>query len=102
MAVRAIPPSSTHRLAFLAMLDDFAEHDPHNTDYYAPARDDFEAYVRSLIDEERGLNLRDGWGPMYASGYRSIPRANLAVNRTADTCFDLRSASRRRGGYLYR
>ena len=63
MAVRAIPPSSTHRLAFLAMLDDFAEHDPHNTDYYAPARDDFEAYVRSLIDEERGLNLRDGWVP---------------------------------------
>ena len=45
------------------MLDDFEQHDPHNTDFYAHARGDFEKYVQSLLDEEHGLNLRDGWVP---------------------------------------
>jgi predicted acetyltransferase len=45
------------------MLDDFDERDPHNSELFAPARADFVKYVESLLDEERGLNLRDGWVP---------------------------------------
>lgn len=45
------------------MLADFDKHDPHNTECYAPAEADFPAYVRTLLDEERGLNLRGGWVP---------------------------------------
>jgi predicted acetyltransferase len=45
------------------MLDDFDRRDPHNTEFYAPARDDFGKYVQSLLDEEKGMNLRDGWVP---------------------------------------
>jgi predicted acetyltransferase len=45
------------------MLDDFDQSDPDNAEFYATARDDFSAYVRSLLDEEEGLNLRDGWVP---------------------------------------
>jgi predicted acetyltransferase len=63
MTVRAIAPSVEHKDAFLAMLADFDANDPHNTDFYAPARTDFAAYARSLLDEERGENLRAGWVP---------------------------------------
>jgi predicted acetyltransferase len=45
------------------MLDDFDERDPHNAEFYAPARDDFRKYVQSLLDEENGFNLRHGWVP---------------------------------------
>ncbi|MDQ2734083.1 MAG: GNAT family N-acetyltransferase [Pseudomonadota bacterium] len=45
------------------MLSDFEANDPSNAEFYAPARADFAAYVRSLMDEERGLNLREGWVP---------------------------------------
>ena len=58
------------------MLDDFAERDPHNTDFYAPARGDFDAYVRSLLDEEQGLNLREGWVPCT---HRWLVTSNNAV-----------------------
>lgn len=45
------------------MLDDFDAHDPTNSDFYAPARVDFHAYVQQLLDEERGVNLRPGFVP---------------------------------------
>lgn len=45
------------------MLDDFEQHDRPNSAFYAPARDDFQAYVQSLLDDELGLNLREGWVP---------------------------------------
>jgi len=45
------------------MLDDFDRHDPRNTEFYLPARRDFEKYVDSLLDEGQGRNLRDGWVP---------------------------------------
>ncbi len=45
------------------MLDDFDQRDPHNTEFYAPARADFPKYVRTLLDEEAGSNLREGWVP---------------------------------------
>ena len=58
----ALPNPQSER-AFLAMLADFEALDPTNALFYAPAKVDFPAYVQSLLDEERGLNLRDGWVP---------------------------------------
>lgn len=49
--------------AFLAMLDDFDRNDPHNTEFYAPAKQNFTAYVDTLRDEEQGRNLRENWVP---------------------------------------
>jgi predicted acetyltransferase len=63
MSVRVISPSVEHKEAFLAMLADFDNQDPYNTEFYAPAKSDFPAYVKTLLDEERGLNLREGWVP---------------------------------------
>ncbi len=45
------------------MLDDFDARDPHNTEFYAPARLDFVAYVQGLKDEEAGFNLPHGFVP---------------------------------------
>jgi len=45
------------------MVDDFDQHDPHNADFYAPARQDFGKYVRSLLEEELGINLPEGYVP---------------------------------------
>src|SRR5688572_5428555 len=58
----AIPNAQSER-AFLAMLADFEALDPDNAELYAPAKIDFPSYVQRLLDEERGLNLRDGWVP---------------------------------------
>jgi predicted acetyltransferase len=63
MTAHSVVPSINYRQAFLAMLDDFDRNDPDNVEFYAPARKDFVAYVQSLRDEERGLNLADGWVP---------------------------------------
>lgn len=63
MAFRASSPLTALRSAFLAMLDDFERRDPTNAEFYAPARDDFTKYVQSLLDEEKGIDLRDGWVP---------------------------------------
>jgi predicted acetyltransferase len=59
----AIVPSVQYAKAFVAMLDDFDANDPHNTEFYAPARKDFSAYVQSLLDEEAGRNLPEGYVP---------------------------------------
>jgi predicted acetyltransferase len=45
------------------MLDDFDTNDPYNSEFYAPARAGFRAYVQSLEDEEAGVNLREGYVP---------------------------------------
>jgi predicted acetyltransferase len=63
MNATAIPPSIEHKRAFLAMLDDFDAYDPSNITFYAAARVEFGAYVRSLLDEEIGLNLKNGYVP---------------------------------------
>jgi predicted acetyltransferase len=59
----AVQPSTDRARAFLAMLDDFDARDPHNTAFYAPAREDFSRYVQSLLDEEAGVNLPPGFVP---------------------------------------
>jgi predicted acetyltransferase len=63
MSVVALAPSAEYERAFLAMLTDFDASDPSNAEFYAPAKSDFRAYVQSLLDEERGINLREGWVP---------------------------------------
>ena len=63
MNVKTIIPSVEYKQAFLAMLDDFDKNGPHNTEYYAPAKEDFAAYVQGLLDEEAGINLPDGYVP---------------------------------------
>jgi hypothetical protein len=52
--VIAVSPSSERDRAFPSMLDDFDARDPHNTAFYAPARQDLARYVQSLLDEEAG------------------------------------------------
>ncbi len=59
----AMPPSIDRRRAFLAMLDDFEALDPHNSAFYAPARQDFARYVNSLLDSEAGRELAAGHVP---------------------------------------
>lgn len=63
MQPAVVLPSVEFRSAFLRMLEDFAAVEPENAEFYAVAKGDFAAYVQSLLDEEHGLNLREGWVP---------------------------------------
>lgn len=63
MTVVAIPPSVEYKASFLQMLSDFEKHDPSNAEFYLAAKEDFAAYVGGLLEEEQGLNLREGWVP---------------------------------------
>ena len=56
-------PDRGLRGAFLAMLDDYDAHDPENGKFYAAARADFGTYVQRLHDDERGLDLPEGYVP---------------------------------------
>ena len=62
-AMAAVAPTVRLERAFMAMLDDFDAHDPNNGAFYAPARQDFAAYVQQLLDEEAGRHLREGFVP---------------------------------------
>ena len=63
MSVDVLKPSASLRAPFLAMLDDYDAHDPENGEFYADARLDFDTYIRSLLDEERGVDLPEGYVP---------------------------------------
>lgn len=67
------------------MLGDFERLDPVNAEFYAPARSDFPAYVQSLLDEELGINLRDGWVPCTHRWLVSSNREVCAVARLRHT-----------------
>lgn len=56
-------PSVAHKREFVTMVTDFEIRDPANAAFYADAKRDFEAYVRSLLDEECGINLKAGRVP---------------------------------------
>jgi predicted acetyltransferase len=81
MSAVAIAPSVEYADAFLAMLDDFDTNDPHNTEFYAPARRDFVAYVQSLRDEEAGINLPKGYVPCTHRWLLSPDGAIVGVTR---------------------
>jgi predicted acetyltransferase len=53
----------THREAYRRMLEDYTLHDPQNGEFYSRGLADFPAYVKSLDDEELGINLRPDWVP---------------------------------------
>lgn len=63
MPIRVTEPDIALEAAFLRMLDDYEANDPENGDFYSLARTDFAAYVQTLSDEERGINLRPGIVP---------------------------------------
>ena len=81
MPAVALPPSVEYQHAFLAMLADFDAHDAHNTEFYAPAKSDFRAYVQSLLDEERGLNLLEGRVPCTHRWLVTTRKAVVGVTR---------------------
>jgi predicted acetyltransferase len=63
MPVVVAKPSLAHERAFVAMVEDFDAHDPEHADFYALAKQDFGRYVQTLLDEERGANIREGYVP---------------------------------------
>jgi predicted acetyltransferase len=63
MSVVIAKPAIAHEQAFIAMVRDFEAHDVENAAFYERANHGFEAYVRSLLDEEQGLNLAEGRVP---------------------------------------
>ena len=65
----------------MALLADIERYDPPNADFYAPARVDFAAYVQSLLDEEQGLDLREGWVPCTHRWLLSSDGILVAVTR---------------------
>ena len=81
MSAVAVAPSVEYAGAFLAMLDDFDANDPHNTEFYAPARRNFAAYVQSLNDEEAGVNLPEGYVPCTHRWMLSTDGAIVGVTR---------------------
>lgn len=62
MKIIVSKPDIALKDAFDRMLDDYSR-DPENGEFYALARRDFDAYVGSLHDEERGINLRPNYVP---------------------------------------
>lgn len=63
MTIGISKPDMSLRDAFLVMLDDYDAYDQEDAEFYAGARADFCAYVQSLLDEEHGLNLPEGYVP---------------------------------------
>jgi predicted acetyltransferase len=86
----AVAPSIGHESAFLAMLTDFEAHDPENAEFYAAAKGHFPSYVRSLIDEEAGIHLKEGWVPC-THRWLMAPSGNLVgvtrLRHNIDTLF---------------
>jgi predicted acetyltransferase len=92
MTLTAVAPSLEFKNSFLAMLDDFETYDPSNAEFYASAKSDFAAYIRSLLDEEQGLNLREGWVPcthtwLVASGGMVVGVTRLRHNISTQFLF---------------
>jgi predicted acetyltransferase len=56
-------PSMVHESEFVAMVTDFEMYDAENAGFYAAAKQDFARYVQDLLNEERGINLKEGWVP---------------------------------------
>lgn len=63
MPISIVRPSIDYMPGFLAMLADFEQRDPEIAEFYAAAKEDFGGYVKTLNDEEIGINLREGWVP---------------------------------------
>ncbi|MGR5078629.1 GNAT family N-acetyltransferase [Photobacterium swingsii] len=58
-----ISPSDKFESAFSDFYDDFQVNDHENAEFYIAGKQDFTAYVQSLLDEANGVNLREGYVP---------------------------------------
>ncbi|AYV24487.1 GNAT family N-acetyltransferase [Vibrio mediterranei] len=58
-----VTPSLERMQAFAVFYQDFEIHDVDNAEYYREGVSDFPKYVQRLIDEEKGVNLRQGYVP---------------------------------------
>lgn len=56
-------PSFNRKKEFLTMLNDYEKNDPSNAEFYQEAKNDFNTYITSLLDEEKGINLKPGFVP---------------------------------------
>ncbi|PSU35814.1 GNAT family N-acetyltransferase [Photobacterium lutimaris] len=63
--MKLVSPCREYALAFQRFYNDFATNDPENAQYYLGGKKNFERYVKSLIDESNGVNLRDGYVPCH-------------------------------------
>ncbi|WP_330959632.1 GNAT family N-acetyltransferase [Photobacterium sp. 53610] len=55
--------SSDLEAAFADFYHDFVNHDPENAGFYQQGTENFSAYVQQLRDEEKGINLPEGYVP---------------------------------------
>ncbi|CCN68626.1 GNAT family N-acetyltransferase [Vibrio nigripulchritudo] len=58
-----ISPDVAHEDAFIDFYNDIQTHDPLGCDFYSESIEDFQAYIKSLLDEEQGINLKPGYVP---------------------------------------
>ncbi|OIN24033.1 GNAT family N-acetyltransferase [Vibrio barjaei] len=58
-----VTPSLERMQAFEAFYQDFELNDVDNAEYYREGVSDFPRYVQRLIDEAKGINLRQGYVP---------------------------------------
>jgi len=62
-SARVVSATPSLKPAFLSFVADIEHSDAQDAEIYALAKSDFHAYVQSLLDEEKGLNLGDGRVP---------------------------------------
>jgi predicted acetyltransferase len=85
MFVVIAKPSIAHEQAFIAMVRDFEAHDAENAVFYGRAKLGFDEYVRSLLDEEAGVNLSEGRVPCTHRWLLDGEGAVVAVTRLRHT-----------------
>jgi predicted acetyltransferase len=61
--MQLIAPSLFFEAEFSAFCDDYIHNDPENGEYYLDGKTNFSHYVQRLMDEERGVNLKEGYVP---------------------------------------
>lgn len=63
--MKLVTPSLTLEDAFTQFYRDYQCHDVVNMAHYVDFENGFEPYVQHLLDESRGLNLREGYVPCH-------------------------------------
>ena len=58
-----VSPSLEFESEFSDFYDDFAKNDVENAEYYSAGKVHFASYVQRLSNEEKGVNLREGYVP---------------------------------------
>ena len=61
--MKLVVPSIKYLTQFTCFCDDFLKNDPQNAQYYVQRNMHFTEYIKSLLDEEKGINLQEGYVP---------------------------------------